>query len=181
MAPLRTQDHELFTTTELALIQSSSSSAIKSLSLARIKSYVTRARRYGDKYRDLARQQHRTKKRDSGKGQAQPFPNIRTERKADLFAEALARFEKRQAQLEKQEERKLAKKNALKAKSSRAASNKPASAKETLRRKNQRRQAASESSQESRAAQQFQKTKGKAIQGHIRARGKRRQAKRDRR
>jgi hypothetical protein len=73
MAPLRTQDHELFTTTELALIQSSSSSAIKSLSLARIKSYVTRARRYGDKYRDLARQQHRTKKRDSGKGQASRF------------------------------------------------------------------------------------------------------------
>jgi hypothetical protein len=181
MAPLRTQDHALFTGTELALIQSSSSSAIKELSLPRIKSSVTRARRYGDKYRDLARQQHRTKKRDSGKGQAQPFPNIRTERKARLFAEALTRFEKRQTQLEKQEEKKKAKKNSRKGPGSRTASRTPATAKETIRRKNQRRQAKSQSAQESKIAQQFQKKKSKAIQGHIRARGKRTQAKRDRR
>lgn len=178
---LRMQDQALFTETELGLIQSSSPSAIKDLSLPRIRSYVTRARRYGDKYRDLAIQQHRTKKRGSGNYQVQPFSNIRTERKALLFAEALTRLEKRQAQLEKQDEKKKAGLTSRKKPGSRTASRTPATAKETIRRKNQRRQAKSDSAQESKIAQQFQKNKSKAIQGHIRARGKRTQAKRDRR
>jgi hypothetical protein len=150
MAPLRTQDHALFTATELALIQASSASTIKGLSLSRIKSHVTRARRYWDKYRDLARRQHRTKK-ELGKGPARPLPNIRTERKAQLLAEALNRFKKRQTQLEKQEEKKQAKKNATKKKSSRTVSSKPATARETIRRRNQRQQAASASSHEGRS------------------------------
>jgi hypothetical protein len=62
MAPLRTQDHALLAAPELALIQASSASTIKGLSLSRIQVEIRRARRERDKYRDLARRQHHTTK-----------------------------------------------------------------------------------------------------------------------
>ena len=99
------QDRALFTVTELELIQSSFASTLKMLSRARVKGQISRARKYSNKYRVLARGQHRAKKK-SEKGAAQPGSNVRTERKAQIFTDTLNRFEKRLGQLERQEQQK---------------------------------------------------------------------------
>ncbi len=175
MAMMRVQDRTLFTTTEFTMIQSSFPSEIKSLSMFRLKSQVTRARRYWDKYRGLTRQQHRAKKRDTGKGNARPFSNVRTERKAQVFAGALKRFEKRLEQLTREERRR----SRLQAKSIPKSTRRPVAQREAMRRKKQQREAADEAALAPRITREFQKSKMRAIQGHISASGKRRQGKRD--
>ena len=99
------QDRALFTVTELELIHSSFPSSLKTLSRGRVKAQISRTRKYSEKYRNLAREQHRAKKK-SGKCAAQPGSNVRTERKAQIFTDTLNRFEKRLGQLERQEQRK---------------------------------------------------------------------------
>lgn len=175
MAPIRAQDQELFTATEFALLQSSLPSEIKSLTRARLQAQMTRARRYWDKYRGLTREQHRAKKRESERNRAQPFSNVRTERKAHMLAQALSRFEKRLEQIERRDR----KKTVSRGEPSRVDAHRPATQRETIRKRKQRRQAASESASQSSATRQFQKSKMRAIHGHIRAGGKRRQVKRD--
>ncbi len=174
MSRIHAQDRVLFTVTEFDLIQSSLPSTVKTLSRARVKSQIARARRYWDKYRDLAHEQHRAKK-ESGKGVAEPGANVRTERKAQILAETLSRFEKRMVQIEQQERRK----KTLPGKSPPIGARQPARPQKTIRRKKPQLQSANESAVETRAARQLQKSRKRAIQGHIRARGKRRQAKRD--
>jgi Mg2+ and Co2+ transporter CorA len=178
MALMSPRDRALFTAAELALIDSSSRSEMKSLGPSRLRSHITRTRKYWDKYRDLARQQHRTKK-EAIKGGTHALAGVRTERKARVFAEVLSRFEKRLEQLERQIERQNRKKTPSRAEPSRIDARQTAQQHETIRRRKQRRQAASESARESSITRQFQKSKMRAIHGHIRAGGKRRQAKRD--
>lgn len=175
MAMMRVQDRTLFTATELTLIQSSSPSEVKSLSMFRLKSQVTRARRYWDKYRGLTRQQHRTKKRDTGRGNARSFSNVRSKRKAQVFAGALKRFEKRLEQLTREERRR----SRPRARPIPGSARRPVAQREAMRRKKPQRAAANEVALAPRIAREFQKSKMRAIQGHISARGKRSQGKRD--
>lgn len=151
MALMNPRDRTLFTAAELALIDSSSRSEMKSLGPSRLKSHVTRTRKYWDKYRDLARQQHRTKK-EAVKGGTHALAGVRTERKARVFAEVLSRFEKRLEQLERQDR----KKTPSRVEPSRIDARQTAQQRETIRRRKQRRQAASESARESNVIRQFQ-------------------------
>ena len=174
MASIHVQDRALLTATELALIESSEPSRISAYSPAQLNDRIARARKYWDKYRDLARQQQRRIKKRQHRG-PQPFSNVRTERKAQAFAAALRRFEQRLAQMTREERHRPR----PQAKPIPKWPRRPVAQREAIRRKRQQRQAANEAALAPRIARQFQKSKMRAIQGHIRARGKRRQAKRD--
>lgn len=175
MAMMRVQDRALLTATELALIESSESSRISAYSPAQLNDRIARARRFWDKYRDLARQQQRRTKKSRQRGHPQPSSNVRTERKAQVFAGALERFEQCLAQLTREERRRFR----PQAKPITKGPRRPVAQREATRRKKQQRQAANEAALAPRIARQFQKSKMRAIQGHISARGKRRQGKRD--
>lgn len=175
MAMMRVQDRALLTATELALIESSEPSRIRAYSPAQLNERIVRARRFWDKYRGLAREQERTIKKTRQRGRPQPSSNARTQRKAQVFAGALERFEKRLEQLTREERRRSHPQAKLLRKNLR----RPLIQRETLRRKKQQRQAASEGTLAARVTRRFQKTRMRAIQGHVRAGGKRRQAKRD--
>lgn len=175
MALMQGQDRALFTATEFALIKSSVSTQIKAHTPAQLNAQIMRARKYWDKYRDLARQQQRRTKQRPQPDRLQPFSNLRTERKAQVFAGVLERFEQRLAQLTTQDHRKRDPSRKPVRKSPR----RPGAQRETIRRKKQQGQAASDAALASRVVRQFQKSKIRAIQGHIRARGKRDQGKRD--
>jgi hypothetical protein len=175
MAVFGPQDRELLSVTEFALIGSSRPAQIKAFTVAQLKAKITRARKYWDKYRTLARQQHRSNKSDSERDRPQPFSNVRTERKAQLFAEALSRFEKRATQIQPRDQPE----QGARAKASRTGTEPQATQRASLRKKKQRRQAAAESALTTGVTRQFQKSKQRAIEGHIRASGARRQGKRD--
>lgn len=175
MARMSAQDRALFTDTELALIASSRPPKIDTLSPARVKAQMARARTYADKYRDLARRQHRAKKGAFGRGGPPGSANQRTERKEELLAEALQRFERRVAALERATRRRPGRRAMPSTGQARGA----VTQRDTLRRKKQRRQDVTESSVSARAGLQFRNTRARAIQGHIRARGQRRQGQRD--
>ncbi|MCE3223654.1 MAG: hypothetical protein K0S58_1834 [Nitrospira sp.] len=176
MAGFRPQDRELLTVMELALIESSRPAQIKLFTLAQLKAKITRARKYWDKYRTLARRQHRTNKTDPGSDRSQPFSNVRTERKGRLFAEALTQFEKRLAQIQRRDQ---PQKTRPRTKPSRTGTDPQAAQRASLRKRKQRREAAADSALTTTVTRQFEKSKLRAIQGHIRASGARRQGKRD--
>lgn len=175
MALMSERDRALFTAAEMALIKSSLPKEIKDLTPSRLKVQMARARQAAEKYRGLARRQQRETKRVSGFGRPTPPSNARTERKATLLGDAAGRFEHRLEQLEHPKKRKTGRppKPPLRETSGFATQ------RDALRRRKQRRRAASESALAARVTRQFQKSKMRAIQGHIRASGKRRQGKRD--
>jgi hypothetical protein len=175
MALMRVQDRALFTATESALIESSEPSRIRAYTPAQLNDRIARARRFWDKYRGLAREQERTVKKSRQRGRPQPSSNARTQRKAQVFAGALERFEQRLEQLTRQDRRKPR----PQAKPLRKSPRRSLIQQDTIRKEQQRRLASSQSAIAPRIARQFQKSKMRAIQGHIRAGGKRRQAKRD--
>lgn len=172
---IRVQDRTLLTAMELALIESSEPSPIRAHSPAQLNVRIARARRLWDKYRGLAREQERTMKKPRQREGLQTFPHVRTERKAQIFAGALERFEKRLEQLTREKRPR----SGPQAKPVPKSSGRPVVQRETIRRKKQQGQAANEAALAPRITRQFQKSKTRAIQGHISARGKRRQAKRD--
>lgn len=181
MSRIRAEDRVLFTIKEFDLIQLSFPSVLKSLSRARVKSLITRARKYWDKYRQLSRTQHRDAKTSMGRP-SRPDANLRTERKAQLFAETLSRLEKRLTQLDKAERSK----RVAKVKPQKRGIPKPPKKSKTVERTVKSKRGspvtpAGQASPEARAARQLQKSRMRAIQGHIRASGRRRQAKRDQR
>jgi hypothetical protein len=175
MTSMRAQDRTLLTATELALIESSEPSRIKAYTSAQLKGRIARVRRFWDKYRELGRRQQWTTKTSRQRGRLQPSPNVRTERKAQVFAGALERFEKRLEQLTRDERRR----SRPQAKPVPKSPRRQEVQRETIRRKKQRGRAANEAALSPRITRQFQKSKTRAIQGHISARGKRRQAARD--
>jgi hypothetical protein len=86
----RSEAKDICTKPEFELVESSFSPAVKSLSPARLKSKIGRARKLQDKYRDLARKQNRETK---GSDPSREAANKRTEQKATLFDETRERFE----------------------------------------------------------------------------------------
>jgi len=175
MAMMRVQDRALFTATEFALIGSCEPSLIRAYSPAQLNNRIARVRRLWDKYRGLARQQQRRTKTSQQPGHPQPSSNVRTERKAQVFASVLERFEKRLKQLTRGESR-TARPQAMPIPKS---PRRPVAQREAIRKKTQRHQAANEAALAPRIARQSQKSNMRAIQGHLSARGKRRQSKRD--
>jgi hypothetical protein len=95
----RPQAREICTKPEMELVEASFAPAINALTPARLRSKITRARKLQDKYREMARSQHRTVK-DKNPTARLRNNNVRTERKARLFEETRIRFEKRLARLE---------------------------------------------------------------------------------
>ena len=105
MPSMRVQDRALLAVTELALIESSEPSRIRAYTSAQLNNRIVRVRRFWDKYRKLARQQQRTTKTSRQQSHLQTAPNVRTERKAQVFAGALDRVETRLKQLTREERR----------------------------------------------------------------------------
>ncbi len=88
----------LLTKSELVLFEASSPKSLATLSAARLKQKIALARKLRDKWADQSRQQRREKQ--SAQQARSTSANARSEEKADLFSQVLARFEK---QLEKTE------------------------------------------------------------------------------
>lgn len=168
MTVLRVQDRALLTATELTLIESSTPSRIRAYTSAQLNNRIVRMRRFWDKSRELTCQQQLTTKTSRQRSRLLQSPNARTERKAQVFARALDRFEKRLEQLTREEGRRPCPQATPVSKRSR----RPVAQRDTIRRETQQGRAP-------RITRQFKKSKMRAIQGHISARGKRRQAKLD--
>ena len=107
MAYSITQARPLLNAAELELFDQSRAAPIKSLTLARLRTKVTRVRALRDKYRDLFRRQTVAVRKAPATKSRSPVgaDNERTQRKADILQEVLDRFEARVAQLEAQEAR----------------------------------------------------------------------------
>jgi hypothetical protein len=174
MALMRVRDRKLFTAAEWALLRSSAPSRIKALTAARLKDLIGRARRMTDKYRDLARRQLRDRKRRTGMGTF-PERQARTQRKARLLGEAAGRFETCLKRLE----RGVRRTPRLPARPPRPARPATAVQREALRREQQRRQAAAQGARAVGVTKQFQQSRLRTIQAHLRSAGKRRQGRRD--
>jgi len=93
MAYTITQVRPLLSTPELALFEHSRAEAVKALTAAQLRQKVTRARTLRDKYRDLYRRQTVQSRRERAGGSAAGPDNQRTGQKAEIFAQALGRFE----------------------------------------------------------------------------------------
>jgi hypothetical protein len=141
MTGFRPQDRELLTVMERALMESSRPAQIKLFTMAQLKAKITRARKLWDKYRTLGRRQHRLNNENSGRARSNPLSNMRTERKGQLFEEALSRFEKRLAQIHKDQ----LKKTSSRRKPLPTGRDPQAAQRASLRKKKQRRLAAGES------------------------------------
>jgi hypothetical protein len=184
---------KLATQAEWTLLEMSYAPALKEITLGRLKQKVTRARKLQDKYRDLARQQRgeaRGKRRVKGTRPA--AGNVNTVNKQMMFAEALERF---QGQLVKLEA-KVAKEAARKAKA--LGKRRPAAARKTTKTATRtaakkaagakapkvkaKRTALLAGSKATRGVRKSAKLSRKGVaaqRGHIGARGKRQQARRD--
>jgi hypothetical protein len=90
---------QLTTVAEWPLVEASLPNKIRDLSPVRLKAKVERARTMRTKYTDLAKRQHR-KAQSKRSGTPNEKINARTKRKAELFAEVLARYEERLSAVE---------------------------------------------------------------------------------
>lgn len=113
----------LCSSTEAELVRNSRPPQIKSLSLAEVKAAKARARKLADKWQGQSHKQSRAKKGAKGTSDA----DANTQLKAEIFREALAAYEARQAELEAKGAKPVGKKKAP-AKKVRAASHRGARA-----------------------------------------------------
>lgn len=179
----KSQARPLCTATEFDLVSSSFAPDVRSLTAARLKANIALARKYLGKHRDLARRQHRAAQTKQGEtGNPQKRGNIRTELKARLFAETQSRFEIALEQLGVREltKRMAEPRSAAKRRvRGRLAADQEIAAKDVASRRQERRTTVAEAGRETRASRQFQKTRMTTIHAHLRASGRRRQARRD--
>src|SRR5215475_13301603 len=87
----RMEARRLSAKTEWSLISSSLSPALESLSAARLKSKIVRARKLRQKYQDLYRRQ-KLSSRSRMTGSPYEKLNVRTVRKKQMFEEAMVRL-----------------------------------------------------------------------------------------
>ncbi len=101
MAYNRAQALKICTATEMEIFLSSLSDAVGKLTPVQLRSRIARARTLRDKNTDLFRRQVAATRAATGtKRGASGVANSRTEQKAQLFAEALARLEARQTAID---------------------------------------------------------------------------------
>ncbi|MFU8832457.1 MAG: hypothetical protein ACNA7J_09910, partial [Wenzhouxiangella sp.] len=131
MAYNRKQVQSICTKAEYALFVASVKGEVEKLPQARVQANIKRTRTLRDKYRDLhKRQRLATRERTGTKKGVKPDTNVRTEQKAKIFAEALARLEDRLKAI-KAEERSAGKKTAGKKKVAKKTTKKSAAKKAT--------------------------------------------------
>ncbi|MCC5794259.1 MAG: hypothetical protein JJT85_05920 [Chromatiales bacterium] len=194
MAYNRSHARQLCSAAEYELFAASLSDEIRSLTPARLKSKLERARKLRDKYRDLLKRQRLASRARTGtKKGTRPDSNARTAEKAKLFGEVLERLTARSDQLaaaEKRAEAAAARKAttervaAQKKKKAARGPKKTRSAKAPAKAAPRGTAATGFTSDAAKAASRrakLQNTRAKVVQGHVRAAGKRTQAKRDRR
>lgn len=150
---------KLATEAEWTLLQSSYGTALTSLSPARLKQKIVRARALRDKYRALAQQQRgeaRGKRKSKRTRAAQGNANTKT--KAAMFAEALGRFQGHAAEVKASpaKKRQPAKKSAKRASAKKTA--KKASAKRTTKQAS-----AKKTAKQSSAKRTVKKSSGKRV------------------
>jgi hypothetical protein len=169
---------------ELELVPASFAADPAGSSPARLKSSIARARRLRDKYRDLLRRQRlATRARTGSKLGARPGANARTAQKVRLFEETLARFTQQLHKLETVA-RKIAR---AKRPAARGAAPKIAAPKAQARGPKQPRRPpvvphtgfVSERARQASRRQRLQNLRAKSVQAHVRAQGRRNQARRD--
>ena len=122
MAYNRAQALKICTAAEMEVFLSSLSDAIGTLTPVQLRSRIAKARTLRDKNTDLFRRQVAATRAATGsKRGASGEANRRTEQKAQIFAEALARLEARQSSLETPPAKRAAAKPAKAAKATRTA------------------------------------------------------------
>jgi hypothetical protein len=163
----RTLARRLSTAAELELLESSAGTALKELSESRLRANIARARRLRDKQRDLLRRQRLASRARTGtKHGARPDSNARTAQKGRLFEDAIARFEERLQALQKPAPPRKRRKAASRAgppgapKGPRGGARPPKAGPRAL-------------------LQKARSPRTKAIQAHVKSRGRRAQARRD--
>ncbi len=196
MAQSKSVARKLATKAEWTLLEVSFPPLLKEITPGRLKQKVTRARKLQDKYRDLARQQ---KGEARGKRQVKSTRaaagNANTLLKQEIFADALARFQAQLAKLEAKAEKELARKEKAAGKAAakrvKKTAAKPAKAagaprktgtsakRAAVKSTSTARKAVSKSSRGARKAAALTRTGSTKHQGHVGARGRRRQARRD--
>jgi hypothetical protein len=130
MAYNRAQALKICSATEMEVFLSSLSDAVGKLTPVQLRSRIARARTLRDKNTDLFRRQVAATRAATGtKRGASGAANSRTEQKAQLFAEALARLEARQTAIDAKPVKAVASKTGSKAtKATKATKAKPAPA-----------------------------------------------------
>ncbi len=176
MTSLSEKDRALFRQSEWELLRTSRPGRLKSLTKARVKLQLKRARKLAVKYRDLTRDHRRSEKKEPRHKNDESIADRRAKRKSRLATDASRRFEKRLADLEKESaghrQTKNRKTTSVKRKGM-------VVQQEAVRKANQRLGAGGRQSPAQKNTRQLQLKGAKAIQGHIRARGRRHQARRD--
>ena len=127
MAYNRAQALKICTATEMEIFLSSLSDAVGKLTPVQLRSRIARARTLRDKHTDLFRRQVAATRAATGtKRGASGAANSRTEQKAQLFAEALARLEARQSAIDAKPVKAVASKSGSKATKATKAKRSPA-------------------------------------------------------
>jgi hypothetical protein len=176
MTRLSDKDRALFTQSEWELLRASSLVRLKSLKKARVKLQLKRARKLAVKYRDLTRDRRRSAKKEPRYKKEHSIADRRAMRKSQLATEASRRFEKRLAQLEKTP---AVRTQTQKGTNASGKQQGMTVQQEAVRKAKQRLRAIGRTAPAQKTTRRFQRKRTKAIQGHIRARGQRHQAKRD--
>jgi hypothetical protein len=186
VAHTKTAARKLATQAEWALLEVSFPPQLKDITPGRLKQKITRARKLQDKYRDLARQQRgEARGKRQVKGTRAAAGNANTVIKQEIFTEARERFEAQLAKLEAKAAKELARKEAAAekkaAKSAKAAARKTGAATKRAATKatTTARKAVSKASRGARKAAVFTRTSSAKHKGHVGARGRRNQARRD--
>lgn len=191
MAFNRNHARPLCSDAEYKLFTASLGDEIGALTPAQLRSKIQRARRLRDKYRDLYKRQRLANRARTGtKKGARPETNVRTSDKAQLFGEALSRFQGRADKLAATAEREARRKAARKASKAQIAEKKRVGAKRAAAFGQAQARGgaavaasgyASESAHGAARSKLARDTRAGARKGHKTGAGSRSQARRDRR
>jgi hypothetical protein len=178
---------KLLTATELTLFDAARRGEMTSHSAPQLRVKIGRSRRLRDKYDDLYRRQRRSTRQATG-AKAGPVgdANMRTRQKSELFADLLTRFETRLATLEAFEARARAHaaKRQLRASKAPKASLSPVPSRKRVAAAKVTSPPANFMSEAARGANARAlpvRTGSVSVHAHVSSRGRRNQAKRDRR
>lgn len=192
----RIQASKLLNASEFELFAASRVDIVKALTAARLRRKIRRTRNLRDKFQDLLKRQTlATRARTGSKTGASGIANQRTRQKMELFKEVLQRLEKHLAQIEAAEARAAKQKAAVQHRLALSRKRRADAAKAaTLGPKTSAKAPAtppdrvtkgprptSESARSAQSKMQFRIAGQQAIRGHVGARGRRNQAKRDNR
>src|SRR5262245_21817637 len=171
-------DRDICSADEWALVEMSFQSRIGTLPRSRLISKIQRSRKLRQKYTDLARRQH-LQSRAFRSGNPGERLNVRTQRKALLFAETLRRFEAQLKQLKEIERRRKAAVHERSTRPRRKSTLNREAIQQRIDNVSRHREAKVQSTKKVRLQKMLQSAGKKRSQSHGRATTQRRQAKKD--